>query len=59
MPKGFRKKCQVALLSRKDFLAVERDVGSLGDDEQIVGNVLRQIPSMSRGPKVGGCGTGN
>jgi hypothetical protein len=30
MPKDFRKKCQVALLSRKDFLAVERDVGSLG-----------------------------
>jgi hypothetical protein len=49
-PKGFRKKFQVVLLSRKDFLAVEGDVG---DPETSRG----KFPSMSRGPRLGGCGT--
>jgi hypothetical protein len=51
MPKGFREKCQVGLLNRKDFLAVERDVGESSE------TVLRKIPSMSRGPRLGGGGT--
>jgi len=42
MLKGFWKKCQVALLRRKISWQLKRDVGG---DEQIVGNVLRQIPS--------------
>jgi hypothetical protein len=40
--KGFLEEMSGCFAEEKDFLAVERDVGG---DEQIVGNVLRQIPS--------------
>lgn len=59
MLKGLTKRCQVALLSRKDFLTVERDVG--GVLRMIFGSVLRRISfnePRSKGA-AGGTGPGN
>jgi hypothetical protein len=50
MLKGFLEEMSGCFAEEKDFLAVERDVGG---DEQIVGNVLRQIPSNEPRSKVG------
>lgn len=56
MLKGLTKRCQVALLSRKDFLTVERDVG--GVLRMIFGSVLRRISFNEPRSKGAAGGTG-